>query len=151
MNTREILKNLIEKLYSESLTNGLNFNMSPYDSGGTNYLIADDGTFLGNFSNQYDPNSIFNSYGPYGSRYSSTCIFNRYSPYGGRYSIQSPINPYTTTPPKIFINNQYFGRLTTNKYISEAKAPDIFLFYILNKLNLLDQKLNDLVEFISEI
>lgn len=135
MNTTEILKNLIERLYSESLKNGLNFNISIYDTAGKNYLTADDGTFLGSFSNQYDSKSIFNSYSLYGSKYSAL----------------SPINPYTATPPKIFINDGYFGKLTTNKYLADAKPTDVFLFYVLNKMNLLDLKLDDFIELTSRI
>lgn len=151
MNTRDIIKELVEKLYSKSLNNGLNFHISQYDTSGKHYLTADDGTFLGNFSNKYDGKSIFNKYSPYGSRYSATSIFNPYGNYGSKYAAQSPINKYTATPPKIFINGKYFGRLTANKYVPDAKPTDVFLFYVLHKMNLLDERLDDLMEFISRI
>ncbi len=151
MSTKEIIKDLIESLYAESLRRGLNFNISKYDTSGTSYLEAEDGTFLGNFSNKYDPKSMFNNYSNYGSRYSSTSIFNPYSNYGSKYSSLSPINPYTSTPPKIFINGSYFGRLTINKYVSDAQPTDVFLFYVLDRIDLLDEKLDDLIELISRI
>ncbi len=151
MSTRDIIKELIEKLYSESLRSGLNFHISQYDISGNNYLEAEDGTFLGNFSNKYDTNSIFNKYGIYGSKYSATSIFNPYSQYGSKYSPLSPVNRYTSTPPKIFINGNYYGRLSSNKYVSGAKPTDVFLFYVLNKMNLLDEKLDDLIDLISRM
>jgi len=151
MSTREIIKELIQRLYSESIRSGLNFHISPYDLSGNNYLVAEDGTFLGNLSGKYDNKSIFNPYSPFGSRYSVTSIFNQYSQYGNRYSIQSPFNRYTVTPPKIFIGGRYFGRLTANKYVVDAKSVDVFLFYVLNQLGLLDERLDDLIELISRI
>jgi hypothetical protein len=151
MSSKEIIKNLIERLYNESLRSGINLHISQYDTSGNNYLEAEDGTYLGNFSNRYDQKSIFNKYGNYGSRYSQTSIFNPYSQYGSKYSPLSPVNPYTTTPPKIFINGNYYGKLTINKYIPDAKPTDVFLFYVLNKMNLLDEKLDDLIDLISRM
>ena len=34
-------------------------------------IVAEDGTFLGTFENEYSKNSIYNEYGSYGSKYST--------------------------------------------------------------------------------
>ena len=58
-------------------------------------LYAPDGTFLGNLnSNQFDPNSVSNPYGPYGSKFSPNSINNPYGPYGSPYSPNSVRNPF---------------------------------------------------------
>ena len=151
MNTQEILKSLITKLYNESLRNGLHFRLNQYQNGGNNYLQAHDGKFLGYLSNKYDINSIFNPYGVYGSKYSATSIFNAYGQYGSKYSALSPFNKYTATAPIIYINGQVFGRLSANKYVPNAKQTDIFLFYVFNQMNLLEERLDDLIELISRM
>lgn len=83
------------------------------------FLVADDGQFLGKLTfNQYDSESISNSYGSYGSQYSSTSIKNQYSQYGSPYSSLSPYNQYSYTPPAIYIRGRKYGYLTKNKYKS---------------------------------
>jgi hypothetical protein len=151
MSTRAIIKELIQRLYDESIRNGFNFQVSEYDSSGRNYFVAEDGTFLGTLSGVYDARSIFNRFGSYGSKYSTTSIFNPFSQYGSKYSPQSPVSRFAATPPKIFINNQYFGRLTANKFAPDAKPVDVFLFYVLQQMGLLDDRMDDLIELISRI
>ena len=68
-------------------------------------IYAQDGTYLGNTGNQYDPNSVNNPYGKYGSQYSPTSINNPYGNYGSQYSTQSPNNPYTTHLPTVYDRN----------------------------------------------
>jgi hypothetical protein len=86
---------------------------------GQSFLVADDGQFLGKLSlNQYDSESISNSYGSYGSQYASTSIKNQYSSYGSQYSSLSPYNQYTSTPPIIYLKGRKYGCLTKNKYKS---------------------------------
>jgi hypothetical protein len=85
---------------------------------GRSFVLAADGTFLGNLNpNKYDQESIFNQYGPYGSRYSPTSIFNPYGTYGSKYSALSPFNSYTATPPAIYVDGNEIGHLTVNKYV----------------------------------
>jgi hypothetical protein len=151
MSTRDLIKDLIQRLYDESIRNGYSFTISQYDTSGQNRLSAEDGTFLGTLGSKYDNQSIFNSYGPYGSKYSATSIFNQYSPYGSKYSAQSPVNRFASTPPQVFISGNYFGRLTANKYIHDAVPVDVFLFYVLSQMGLLDEKLDDLIDLISRI
>jgi hypothetical protein len=89
---------------------------------GESFILAGDGTFLGKLNpNQYDNESIFNEYGPYGSQFSPTSIFNSYSLYGGKFSDLSPFNQYSTNPPQIFIRGQFHAFLTTNP----VKTPSI--------------------------
>ncbi|NQY78999.1 MAG: hypothetical protein HRT47_01680 [Candidatus Caenarcaniphilales bacterium] len=72
------------------------FNLAKADLN-TYDLYANDGTYLGNTSNnQYDPNSINNPYGKYGSSYSMNSIRNQYGQYGSRYSSTSPNNQFST-------------------------------------------------------
>ena len=86
-------------------------------------LVANDGTYLGEISNEYANDSILNEYGNYGSEYSSESIWNEYGQYGGEYSSLSPFNEYTSTPPRIFKNGQEIGRLTTNESLGSAVNP----------------------------
>lgn len=84
---------------------------------GTAILIANDGTYLGLISsNEFASESIINPYGSYGSKYASKSIFNEYGRYGGAYSSQSPFNKYTSTPPRIFLGNDFVGYLTINSF-----------------------------------
>ena len=73
------------------------------------FLIASDGQFLGKLSlNRYDIDSISYEYGLYGSIYSSL----------------SPYNPYTSTPPTIYLRGQRVGFLSKNKYLFGSIDPD---------------------------
>lgn len=144
--TEQILKELIQRLYRESISR-FNFQVNPYGDNG--HLEADDGTFLGKISNKYDAESIFNQYGTYGSKYSATSVFNKYSVYGSKYSALSPTNPYTATGPKVFLGGQYAGHLTMNKYIAGALPTDLFMFYVMHQMGVLEERLDDFIELIS--
>lgn len=117
-----------EKLYEELIRNLYSqTEVGPF-SQYRNYLVSPDGTFLGELSrNKYSGESIFNIYGNYGSKYSSLSIFNAYGNYGSKYSSKSPFNPYAGEPPKIFLDNKFYGRLTLNKYLSNAIDTNDFL------------------------
>jgi hypothetical protein len=96
-----------------------------------NYLLADDGTFLGRLtSNRYDTDGIFNTYGQHGSKYAAESIFNEYGNYGGKYCDLSPFSEYASRPPKIYIKNKLFGYLSKNKYLLEAYDTDLVLDWI---------------------
>ncbi|MDR0641491.1 MAG: hypothetical protein LBG07_03430 [Treponema sp.] len=82
-------------------------------------IIAEDGTFLGTFENEYSSNSVYNEYGNYGSKYSSSSIFNKYGNYGSDYSDQSPFNRYASNPPGLYDRRgNFYGTLSINKYAS---------------------------------
>lgn len=89
---------------------------------GESFIIANDGQFLGKLClNIYDPESILNMYGLYGNPYSVTSINNKYSMYGSQYSSLSPFNPYTTTPPAIFLRGKK-SRSIVNQQLSNGKC-----------------------------
>lgn len=82
-------------------------------------IVADDGTFLGTFENEYSTNSIYNQYGNFGSPYGSKSIMNKYSNYGSDYSQYSPFNAYSNKGP--WLVDKYgkrYGRLSINRYAS---------------------------------
>lgn len=78
--------------------------------------------FIGNYNtNQYDSNSVTNSYGQYGSPYNSDSINNPYGQYGSPYSYKSATNPYATDAPKLYDQNgNYRGKLSANRYDPES-------------------------------
>lgn len=130
--TKALLEKLVTDLYSAATTNDA--EQSHFNSG--SYLRADDEQFLGKItSNAYDTDSILNQYGPYGSLYSSTSIFNQYCPYGGQYGRFSPENPYTSTPPTLFINGKEIGKVSTNSFVTNRIPFEAFLHSIRNDIH----------------
>lgn len=94
-------------------------------------IFAEDGTFLGNISNnRFDSDSLLNRFGSFGNRFSSCSLLNRYCPYGNPYSVLSPFNRFTTTPPKIVKDGQIIRFLSKNPYVSNAIDPDEFLNWL---------------------
>ncbi|MBO4729149.1 MAG: hypothetical protein J5631_12055 [Spirochaetaceae bacterium] len=80
-------------------------------------IVAEDGTFLGTFENEYSSKSVYNQYGNYGSPYSSNSIMNKYGTYGSDYSDYSPFNKYANNAPWIVDGyGDTYGRLSINKY-----------------------------------
>jgi hypothetical protein len=90
-------------------------------------LIAQDenNTNLGNVTNSYDSDSIFNSYGAYGSEYNSKSIWNEYGTFGSEYSQYSPFNASSSRPPMLIKNGQIIGYLSNNKYINNSVSPNL--------------------------
>jgi hypothetical protein len=119
--TKQLLQNLLDGVYRQQAQAA----PAEHDS----YLIAQDNQYLGRITdNRYDTNSILNQYGPYGSRYSSTSIFNPYSPYGSQYGQFSINNPYCSTPPKLFIQGQFFGHVSKNQHVPQLIPTGAFLY-----------------------
>lgn len=82
-------------------------------------IVAEDGTFLGTFENEYSSNSVYNQYGTYGSPYAQKSIFNKYGTYGSDYSSYSPFNKYSSNAPRLMDRRgNYYGRLSVNRYAS---------------------------------
>lgn len=80
-------------------------------------IVAEDGTFLGNFTNEYNSKSVYNEYGTYGSKYNVNSIFNEYGTYGSDYSLYSPFNKYSNNGPWLMdCYGNYYGRLSVNRY-----------------------------------
>lgn len=87
------------------------------------YLLAADNTYLGSLNpNRFDPNSIFNKFGPYGSKFSPTSIYNSYGPYGGKFSNLSPFNSFSNTPPTAYLNGKPAAYVTANKFLTGYKV-----------------------------
>ena len=88
------------------------------------FILASDGQYLGRLClNICAPESILNRYGLYGNPYSATSINNKYSIYGSQYSSLSPFNPFTQTPPIIYLRGAKFGFLSVNKYLLNSVHP----------------------------
>lgn len=89
------------------------------------FIEGGDGTFLGSLKpNQFDNDSIFNKFGPYGNQFSQTTIFNPYSMYGGQFSNLSPYNQFAGNPPKVYLNGKFIAYLTQNTTFSNRIDPD---------------------------
>lgn len=113
-----LLENDINKLLKLKAGAKLPQEITRQDS----YLLAEDGTYLGKItSNTFDSESILNEFGNYGSKFSTTSIFNSFGNYGSQFSSQSPFNEFTSTPPKIFINGEFWGFLTVNEFVNGQK------------------------------
>lgn len=129
--TKALLEKLVTDLYGVAATGDA--NQSNLSAG--SYLQAEDKQFLGKITtNAYDTESILNQYGPYGSLYSGTSIFNRYCPYGGQYGRFSAENPYTTTPPTLFIDGREVGKVSTNSFVANRIPFEAFLHSIRNDI-----------------
>ena len=85
----------------------------------------DENTYLGEITNSYATDSIFNKYGIYGSEYSSNSIWNKYSVFGSEYSSYSPFNEYTSTPPMMIKGGKIIGYLTANSSIQASISPNL--------------------------
>ena len=70
------------------------FRIFAYD--GEDYTV-----YLGNFTDSFDSNSIWNSFGTYGNEFSSESIWNEFSEYGNEFNPYSPWNEYSSYPPVI--------------------------------------------------
>lgn len=98
-------------------------------------IVAEDGTFLGTFENEYSKNSIYNEYGTYGSKYSSNSIFNQYGNYGSDYSQYSPFNKYSNKAPSLYdIKGNFYGVLSLNKY---AKGVTDYTYKLAQQLKIM--------------
>ncbi len=91
---------------------------------GESYIETQDGTFLGKLNpNQFDQESIFNQFAPYGNKFSQSSIFNKFSPYGNQFSKLSAYNKFTRSPPRIIVEGSFFAYLTVNKTIKPRIDP----------------------------
>lgn len=96
--------------------------------GDESYIEGSDDSFLGSIvPDRFNDDSIFNAYGSFGSKYSQTSVFNPYSEYGSRFSHISAYNEFANTPPRVYVNGEFVGYLTKNKYLSPRIDPDNIL------------------------
>lgn len=93
-------------------------------------LVANDGTFLGYWTSQYDTNSLFNPYGPYGSKFQIGSIWDSFGNYGSQHSIYSPWNPYSTQPPIFVRDGQALCYLSVNTVLSPRLDPRVLYAFM---------------------
>ncbi len=86
-------------------------------------IIANDGKYLGRFTNRFDSESVLNQFGQYGSPYAALSTNNQYGTYGSPYSSLSARNPYTSTPPVIVKNGTALAYYTVNATKTPSVAP----------------------------
>ncbi len=88
-------------------------------------VVADDRekTYIGELSDEFSQESIFNDYGNYRSKYGDSSIWNEHGDFGGEYSSRSPFNKFALTAPFIVKDGKVIGRLTVNRLISGAVDP----------------------------
>ncbi len=98
-----------------------NYRIFAYD--GEDYTV-----YLGNFTDSYDSNSIWNTYGTYGNEYSSKSIWNEFSEYGNEYNSYSPWNEYSSHPPIIVDDDWYIIDYFTCGYRASESMRKLLLF-----------------------
>ena len=87
-------------------------------------IYADNSQYLGRLTNQFDNQSILNTFGPYGSEFSSTSMYNEFSQYGSPFSTLSAYNSLATTPPRLFVNGYAVAYVTKNTLRTPLVDPD---------------------------
>ncbi|MDR2235257.1 MAG: hypothetical protein LBE92_03960 [Chryseobacterium sp.] len=95
------------------------------------YGGADQNQYLGCLDcDDFDKNSVWNTFGDYGSPLSSKSIWNSYGNYGSSSSIFSPWSKYASYPPAIVDQDgNFYGFLSLNTY--KADKSDLELAKIL--------------------
>ncbi len=134
----QLMQNRISpKAFLYTLRNDLNSLLSGHIIGTENeirqikkesYIEADDNIFLGKLTpNKFYTESIFNTFGQYGSKFSQVSIFNKFSNYGNQFSQLSPFNKFSTTPPKVYLDGDFFAYLTVNTMLNPRIDPENLL------------------------
>ena len=86
---------------------------------------------------EFEKDSVYNQYGPYGSEFSKISIYNHFGPFGSSFSDLSPCNPFANYPPVVVDQDgNFYGYLTLNEFHHLAiRNPKIlkWLRYICNK------------------
>jgi hypothetical protein len=87
-------------------------------------VYAADGQYLGRLTNQFDSQSILNTFGLYGSQFSSTSMFNSFGRYGSQFGSLSAYNPFASTPPQLYVSGQFAAYVTKNTTKNPRVDPD---------------------------
>jgi hypothetical protein len=87
-------------------------------------VYAADGQYLGRLTNQFDSQSILNTFGLYGSQFSSTSMFNSFGRYGSQFGSLSAYNPFASTPPQLYVSGQFGAYVTKNTTKNPRVDPD---------------------------
>ena len=97
-------------------------------------IVADDGTFLGVITqNPFVDGSLANRYGDHGGKYASESILNRYGSYGSAFSAYSPFNRFSTTPPRVFVGDEFAAYLTANELMEPRVDPYALIAWIASR------------------
>lgn len=90
-------------------------------------IVAQDdaNTYLGEISNSFGSDSIFNEFGTYGNEFNSKSIWNEFGTFGSEFSNESPFNKFTSSPPMIIKDRKIIGYLSSNKSIQGALPPNL--------------------------
>jgi hypothetical protein len=103
---------------------------------GDSYIEAQDGVFLGKLTpNQFESDSIFNKFGPYGNKFSQSTFLNKFSNYGNQFSQLSANNVMANSPPKIYVKGKFSGYLTKNKVLSPRIDPNDLFEWAANNIS----------------
>lgn len=126
----KIMKNILLTAFLSLVISTLAQGQTLHIYGGSNHDV-----YLGCLNcNNYDKNSIWNTYGTYGSKYNSISIWNAYGTYGSKYNAASPWNSYSNDPPVIVDKEGgFYGYFTTNRY--KSKRADFGLVEVLYEYN----------------
>jgi hypothetical protein len=78
--------------------------------------------------NQFDAESVCNSFGTYGNPFSSSSIWNQFGTYGNQFNSYSPWNSFSSSGPVIIgTNNLNYGYFTTNAFKANRTTTQSFL------------------------
>jgi hypothetical protein len=121
---------------SPAFWQGMSNGLAATSGGATGKIMVFGGvghdTYLGCLScSRYASDSVFNTSGSYGNAYASDSIFNKYGQFGSRYGAYSACNPYASDPPVVVDDaGDYYGRLTINRYNSDAFGDADFFAWL---------------------
>jgi hypothetical protein len=87
-------------------------------------IYAPNGVYLGRLTNQFDSQSILNTFGSYGSQFSSTSMYNTFSQYGSPFGSYSAYNQFTNSPPILYVGNVAAAYVTKNTFKTPRVDPD---------------------------
>jgi hypothetical protein len=101
-------------------------NVHLFSTDSTNNII-----YLGCWTcNQFDSNSIHNSFSNYGNSFSSLSIRNAFSTYGNPFSPKSACNTLGNDAPNLFDGiGEYYGRISTNQFSTDSICNTGSSFY----------------------
>lgn len=90
------------------------------------------GTYLGCLTcDEFESDSVSNSYGPYDSTYARNSVSNQFGEFGSRYSQYGGCNSYATDPPVIVDRaGEFYGRLKLNGYHPQASRDPQLLAWL---------------------
>ena len=119
-----LLSSQISTVTVTAATVPVSSNVSLYLFGGANNSV-----YLGCLNcNQFDAESVCNSFGTYGSSFSTTSIWNSFGTYGSSFQSYSPWNSFSSYGPLIVGSNGLsYGYFTTNAFKANRTSIQAFL------------------------